>query len=254
MFPIGCSTLFEARGPDRTDTADPLVTVAVSLFNYGAYLDECLGSVAAQTHRRLDLIVVDDCSTDGSRAIAAAWLGAHEARFERVLLIGHDENQGLSQVRNTAFELARSDHVFVLDADNAIYPRAVARLLESLQDSGAGAAFSQLVLFGDTLQPGYADLWRPERFKPSNFVDAMALVSKAAWQRVGGYAHLNLGWEDYDFWCRFVENGIRGVYVPELLCRYRVHKASMLRTETDRNRARILQQLMFRHPWLELEI
>jgi glycosyltransferase involved in cell wall biosynthesis len=248
-FPIETEVLFDVGGAAREG---PLVSVVVTLFNYARFIDECLGSVAAQTHRRLELIVVDDASTDSSAEAAQAWLAAHAARFERTLLIRHRENQGLSQARNTAFEAARADPVFVLDADNAIYPRAIARLLEAMEDTGAGVAYSQLEWFGAVARLGYADVWDRELFKPANYVDAMALVSKAAWAKAGGYAHLDIGWEDFELWCRFVEEGIEGVFVPEILCRYRLHGGSMLRTETDPRTLRIAQRLMSLHPWLRL--
>src|ERR1700687_2242606 len=59
-----------------------------------------------------------------------------------------------------------------------------------------------------------------------NHVDAMALVSRQAWEQVGGYADMK-AWADCDFWCRFVEQKLSAAFVPEILCRYRVHAASM---------------------------
>ncbi len=252
MFPIATSIAFEQARPPAADASTPMISVAVSLYDYALHVEACLASVAAQHHPRLELIVVDDASTDASLDAARRWLEANHSRFERAMLVTHLENQGLSQARNTAFELAQADHVFVLDADNSLYPRALARLQEPIDGSGAGAAYSQLALFGDTVQPGYADVWRPERFKPANYVDAMALVSKAAWRAVGGYDQLDIGWEDYDFWCKFVDHGIAAIYVPEILCRYRVHGQSMLRAGTDLKLSRIRQKLMQRHPWLDL--
>ena len=251
MFPIQTETLFASETPARSEEA--LVSVVVTLFKYGGYLADCLGSVAAQTHPRLELIVVDDASGDDSAALAQAWLETHRDRFERTELIRHGRNQGLSQARNTAFVAARAEAVFVLDADNTLYPRAVARLLEVMEDTGAGVAYSQLEWFGAERRLGVADVWAPDLFKPANYVDAMALVSKAAWARVGGYRHLDFGWEDFDLWCGFVEHGIEGVFVPEILCRYRVHPGSMLRTETDPRTLRMAQRLMALHSWLDLQ-
>ena len=248
-FPIDVETLFEHEGEPGEGTP---VSVAVSLFNYANFIDEALDSVAAQTHRRLELIVVDDASTDASADAAHAWLEDNAGRFERVLLLRHRENQGLSQARNTAFEQARAEAVFVLDADNVLYPRAIARLLEAMEDSGAAVAYSQLEWFGAVSRLGYADVWDGELFKPANYVDAMALVSRDAWSTIGGYRHLDIGWEDFEFWCRCVEQGLEGVFVPEVLCRYRIHAASMLRTETDPRTLRIATRLMSLHPWLRL--
>jgi glycosyltransferase involved in cell wall biosynthesis len=249
MFPIESETLFEAEAPAGDG---PLVSVVVTLFEYGRFLEDCLGSVAAQTHPRLELVVLDDASRDDSAELARAWLERNQARFERALLLRHRRNQGLSQARNTAVGAARAEAVMVLDADNMLYPRAVARLLEAMEDTGAGVAYSQVEWFGAERRLGYADVWDGELFKPANYVDAMALVSRTAWARVGGYAHLDIGWEDFELWCRFVEEGIEGVFVPEILCRYRLHGGSMLRTETDPRTLRIAQRLMSLHPWLRL--
>ena len=230
-----------------------LVTVAVSLFNYARFLPDCLDSVLAQRHRELELVVVDDVSTkDDSVAIARDWLQAHAGRFERVCLLQHRRNQGLAQARNTAFDHARGSHVFVLDADNEIYPRAILRLRQAIATSGAAAAYTQQEIFGNHHKMGLADIWRPEWLGSGNYVDAMALVSHAAWRDVGGYTHMEGGWEDYDFWCKFIEQGYEATFVPEMLCRYRVHGSSMIRTETARSYEAIFIEMTLRHPWMKL--
>ena len=249
--PMRAETLFESTRP-QTDRDRPLVTVAVSLYNYADEILDCLNSVTAQTHRPLELIVVDDASTDRSAETARVWLDRHADRFERALLLRQTRNQGLSAARNLAFATARGAYVFVLDADNTIYERAIGRLLESLQHSGCAVAYSQLVWFGEATGLGVSSLWRPEAFVKDNYIDAMALVSKDAWAQVGGYSNIDYGWEDYDFWCKFIEAGFEGVYVPELLCRYRVHRSSMRLNETTAERTRLVHRMMASHPWLQL--
>ena len=71
---------------------------------------------------------------------------------------------------------------------------------------------------------------------------------------VGGYEHIPHGWEDYDFWCRFVENGFWGIPVAEVLAEYRVHNQSMLRTSTDQheNKLKLIRDLNRRHGWLSI--
>ena len=244
--------LFDRARPAELEAERGLVTVAVSLFRYRDVIVEALESVGAQTHPRLELVIVDDQSQDGSAEAASAWLETNSDRFERALLLQPAANLGLSDVRNLAFEHARSEHVFVLDADNVLLPRAISRLDEVMGASGAAAAYSQIVYFGAGEGLGAADVWDPERFRRDNYVDAMALVRRSAWRAVGGYSRLEYGWEDYDFWCKFVEAGLEGVFVPELLCRYRVHAASMLRTDTAAQRGRLTDTMMARHPWLDL--
>ena len=238
----------------RTVPASHSVTVAVSLYNYAQFVDACLNSVQAQTHGPLELIVVDDASgDDNSLAVAEAWLAAHAERFERVLLLRHRRNQGPSAARNTAFFNSYGAFVFVLDADNMIYPRAIGRLLEVMQADGEfAAAYSQSELFGAEHRLGPADVWSPERLKRGNYLDVMALVSRRAWEKVAGYSDMD-HWEDYDFWCKFVEQGLAAAFVPEILCRYRVHGASAVRTANPKVFAELTVRMLRRHPWLELD-
>jgi len=228
------------------------VTVAVSLYNYAQYIESCLDSVHAQTYQRLELIVVDDVSLDdNSLAVARTWLERHAGRFERVLLLRQQRNQGCGAARNAAFAAARNEQVFVLDADNMIYPRAISRLHEALRQGGYGAAYSQLEFFGAQQKIGHADVWSAAQFTQGNYVDAMALIDRAAWQKAGGYADL-YSWEDYDLWCKFIEQGIEAVFVPEILCRYRVHNASMLRAGGPGDHNDLIVEMSLRHPWLNL--
>jgi glycosyltransferase involved in cell wall biosynthesis len=249
--PVAVETVF-AHGACAT-APDDLVTVAVSLHNYAKFLPACLDSVAAQRHANLDLVVVDDASDrDNSCAAAYGWMQANAARFAQVLLLRHRRNHGLAQTRNTGFAAARGEHVFVLDADNALYPRAIGRLQAVLGAEPFEAAYSQLEYFGARRCLGDPDVFRRENFVRRNTVDAMALVAKRAWREVGGYTPLHAGWEDYDFWCKFLEHGFMAAYVPEILCRYRVHEDSMLRTESRAQQQDVRVQITLRHPWLEL--
>ncbi|MBE7220006.1 MAG: glycosyltransferase family 2 protein [Caulobacteraceae bacterium] len=245
--------LFDRAG-EAAGAAGPLVTVAVSVFDYAEAVASALDSAAAQTHRNLELVVVDDASRDRSAEAVAAWMARHAPRFARTRLLRHPRNLGLSAARNTAFAAAEGAAVMVLDADNALLPPAVARLHEALEDAGAACAYSQLLHHGAGVGVGVGDVWRRENFLRDNYVDAMALVRREAWAQVGGYAPVDYGWEDYDFWCKFVEAGLTGVYVPELLCRYHVRDRSMVRTETTEERRRLVHGMLARHPWLRLKV
>ena len=87
-----------------------------------------------------------------------------------------------------------------------------------------------------------------------NVVDAMALVSRRAWRAVGGYTHLEGGWEDYDFWCKLVADGWHGVQCPQLLALYRSHTDAMTFCDTARRQRALSRTLQKRHPWLRLPL
>ncbi len=237
---------------EHASASPPAVSVIVTLFNYARYVEDCLESIAAQTQAGLELIVVDDCSTDDGLKTVLRWLDNNGRKFTGHRVIAHLENMGLSYARNTAFLHASADQVFVMDADNALYPRAIERCLQAMNASGSAGAYTQLEIFGERSGMGDADFWSKERFKPKNYIDAMALVSKSAWEKVGGYTQFSAsGWEDYDLWCKFVEAGLECTYIPEMLCRYRAHASSMSNTVTNPNAPALMLEMSIRHPWLE---
>jgi len=247
LFPRSVKIVSEEHG------GAPAVSVIVTLYNYARFVEDCLESIAKQTQDNIELIVIDDCSTDDSLMRVLRWIGLNARKFTGYRIAAHLENMGLAYARNTAFSLARAPRVFVMDADNTLYPRAIERCMQAMNDSGADGAYTQLEIFGDRTGTGDADFWDRERFKPRNYVDAMALVAKTAWEKVDGYHQLGAnGWEDYDFWCKFVEHGMHCTFVPEMLCRYRVHGTSMLHTDTNPNAGKLLLEMTIRHPWLEL--
>lgn len=232
------------------------VTVAVPLYNYENYVTEALDSVKAQTLENIDLVIVDDKSTDNSLAVALAWAEANAGAFNRVVVAANRENAKLDMTRNTAFELAETPYVFPLDPDNRLLPDCLAQCLDAVSRSGASFAYPLIRHFGgDGLVTGHYQ-YNPSLLSGGNFIDAMALIAKSAWAEADGYRNFSeSGWEDFSLWCTFAEKGMTGVAVGETpLAEYRVHENSMLRTTTDmpEKKRRIISEAEARHPWLTL--
>jgi len=240
-------------------SAKPQLTVAISLFNYGDYIERALKSVCEQTIASVvELIVVDDASTDDSVAVVHRFQRNHASLFARLAAFHceiHERNRGLAEARNTAFNLANASSVLVLDADNLLLPQACACMLRALAaaSQSVGAVYPILTVQGHPHQSLANELpWDPQRFRTGNYIDALALVRLEAWQSVGGFKHTPGGWEDFDFWCRFVEHGLDAQQVPKLLGVYQHHSDSMKNSETALRQAELCQLLQRRHPWLEL--
>jgi glycosyltransferase involved in cell wall biosynthesis len=237
----------------QTRHGDPArVVVVVPLYNYAATIDACLNSLIGQTLQQFSLVVIDDASTDDGADRAVEFLRRHPDRFSQGQVIRHRRNQGLSMTRNSGIAWSSEPFLFMLDADNALRPPALARLLEAVECSGAAFAYSQLRMFGDSTGVGVADIWDPDQLRIGNYIDAMAMIRRDALLAVNGYAVLadDHGWEDYDLWCSFAERGLRGVFLPEVLCDYRVHGASMLRSRTNQHYDALMAEMALRHPTL----
>ena len=230
-------------------------TVCISLFNYADAIEDALHSVARQSHRALELIVVDDASEDGGSQLVQSWLERHGERFPRVLLLQHSQNGGLAATRNTAFAAASTPWCFVLDADNTLLPDAVANCLAVGEAAPATAAVVHPLVrrqpVGDAVLICRAS-WQRNLFRGGNQIDAMALVRLRAWQAVGGFQHIPGGWEDYDFYCSLMDAGFHGVLCPRVLAVYHTHSHSMTAMTTRQRQRRLSRLLERRHPWLRL--
>jgi GT2 family glycosyltransferase len=121
----------------------------------------------------------------------------------------------------------------MLDADNELRTIAMDRLLACLDaDPEASFAYGIMERFSGSGTEGLQSCfgWDPERLLSGNYIDAFALLRRDAFEAMGGYScdQRLSGWEDYDLWVRMAEAGRHGVFVPEIIARYRVDPSSMI--------------------------
>ncbi len=221
-------------GWDSGPAAD--VTVIVTLFNYGRFVREAIESALASEGVTVEVIVIDDRSADDGPAVVHALM--QERPDAAIRFIEQRVNTGVQRARNLAFGQARAPYAFVLDADNLVYPRGLAKLRDAIaHDPVAAFAYGIIERFGDEGGLGLMGVegWDERRLARSHYIDAMALVRVDTWREVGGYVTdpaLELGWEDYDLWLSFASHGYRGVHVREIVGRYRIHGVSSLAITT----------------------
>jgi glycosyltransferase involved in cell wall biosynthesis len=111
---------------------EPRVSVVVPAYNRADTLARAVDSALAQTLGDIEVLVVDDGSTDGTRALVEGWADP------RVRYLAHDANRGVSAARNTGVEAARGEYVAFLDSDDEWLPRKLDRQLSVLEDRGEG--------------------------------------------------------------------------------------------------------------------
>lgn len=218
---------------------DPLVSVVVPCFNQGPFLAEAIESVLAQTFPRIEIVVVEDHSTDG----VTRELVRHSV-FPRTRIILNDTNRGVAATRNIGIRAARGPYILPLDADDTIAPEFVARALGEVQRDRADVCYAKVELFGTETGEFRLDPFSVPGMLRTNLVVNTALYRKAAWAAVGGYSEaLTTGLEDWDFWLSLLEQGNRFRRLDAPLFFYRRHGPT--RTDSARTTEPGLRALIY---------
>jgi CDP-glycerol glycerophosphotransferase len=160
----------------------PRIAVVVPVYDVEDYLEACLDSIAGQTVEELDVVMVDDGSTDGSTAIAEEY-ARRDARFRLV----RQPNGGLSRARNTGIEHTRSEFLAFVDSDDVLPRNAYELLLGALDETGSDFATGNVhrLIRGGTMQAPFLARTFPRtelrthvtRFKP-------LLADRTAWNKL----------------------------------------------------------------------
>ena len=153
---------------------DKLVSVVVPVYNVEKYLDRCVQSILKQTYSNIEIILVDDGSTDNSGSMCEDW----KARDGRIVAV-HKENGGLSDARNYGLRHASGDYVCFIDSDDFVDSRFVEILYSLIAETGTQIAAVGLkeYLEGDHIQE---DVYRPENTELVNRNEAIRYLLKNA--------------------------------------------------------------------------
>ena len=116
-----------------------LVSIIVPVYNCKPYLEDCIQSVLAQDYGNLELLLIDDGSTDGSGQICDQY-----AHYDKLRVI-HQKNQGVSATRNTGIRLASGDLILFLDSDDTIEPSMVSTMVADIEKEQADCAFCGMI-------------------------------------------------------------------------------------------------------------
>lgn len=112
-----------------------MISVIVPIYNVEDYLPHCLDSLLAQTYQDLQIILIDDGSTDNSGNICDEYV-RKDARF----MVIHQSNHGISEARNKGLEYVNGDYVYFIDGDDYIHPQMLETLFQALHHSNYGFA------------------------------------------------------------------------------------------------------------------
>ncbi|MBB1517120.1 glycosyltransferase family 2 protein [Tessaracoccus sp. MC1679] len=211
-----------------------LVSIIVPCFNYGATLDETMRSALEQDHSEIEVILVDDGSTDALTLDRVAFWQEQAAHDHRIKVI-QQENRGLSAARNAGIASSLGDYFLPLDSDDLIDPRycrLAAEVLDNNQD--IGIVYCRAELFGDQSGEWPLPEFSMDAILVENCIFATSLFRRADWARAGGYDQaMHAGLEDHDFNLKVLSLGRRVHRIDEVLFFYRRHSGSMARALSE---------------------
>ena len=206
----------------------PKVTVYVTNHNYERFIRQAIESVLAQTFTDWELIVIDDGSTDGSRAVIKEFRDHPKARLV------FQEQKGLNVTNNIAYRLSRGEYIMRLDADDFIAPEALATLCGALDRNPAvGLVFPDY--YHVDVDGEIVELVRRHDFATVDLLDqpahgACTMVRKSCLDVIGGYDEAFACQDGIDIWLRFIERfEVRNINLP--LFYYRRHGNNLTRNE-----------------------
>ncbi len=198
----------------------PLVSIITPCYNQAKYLTETVESALESTYRPLEILIINDGSTDESAEVAEA-LSQKHPEVQSI----NQENAGAPAARNKGISKARGKYILPLDGDDLIAPEYIEKAVEQLEENpNYKVVYCEAVKFN---QEGT----KPWKLKPfsrkllarDNMIFVSALFRKSDWKNCEGFSEdMKMGREDWEFWIKMLKNGGHAYRLPFVGFYYRL--------------------------------
>lgn len=216
------------------------VSIVLPVYNGEKYLKFSIESVLQQTYKNLELIIVNDCSTDSTRKIVEQYL-LHDSR---VKLIDNAVNLKLPKSLNAGFSVASGDYYAWTSDDNIFRKNAIEKMVEELENHTeyvmVYSNYTELDAEGNEGQQIH--LLNPEKLYIGNVIGACFLYRSDIAKEVGEYDSNTFLTEDYDYWIRIKKHG-KLLHIEDDLYLYRVHGGSLSATKKNQIKEQTFRML-----------
>ncbi len=199
------------------------VSIIIPVHNSGHFLEETVASVEKQSYANIELIIVDNCSTDEFT------LGVLKKLSRNYQLVSSTE-KGLSAARNDGIREATGKYILPLDSDDIIQASFVEKCVQKFEeDPSVTLVRTQIELFGKKSGTIVFATYSFSTLLARNLMVATSMFKKEDWTQVGGYdTALNTCFEDWEFWINLLKDDGKVATVDEPLFKYRIRKRSMM--------------------------
>jgi len=226
---MGNSDLLIGNDEIRTasDYEPGLVSVITPVYNAEKYLKESIESVLSQTYHHIEMILVDDCSSDNSARI----IQEYRLKNSQIKYYLQARNMGAGYARNKALELARGEYVAFLDADDIWLPTKIERQINLMKNMKSPFSYTAIEMIDENnrIVKGKRNVAESINYKLL-LTNTMIATSTVVINRkiIGDFRmHLRRGGQDYATWLKILRTGYIAVGINEVLNRYRVGHNSL---------------------------
>ncbi|MGG3689495.1 glycosyltransferase family 2 protein [Caldifermentibacillus hisashii] len=204
-----------------------LVSVIIPVYNSGKFIAKTLDSVLNQTYKQIEIIIVDDCSTDNSQQIINDYLVSHD----NIIYHRLEVNSGAAVARNKALDLAKGKYVAFLDSDDLWYPKKIEKQLELMQQKKAAICYTAIEMIdeNDNLIKGKRNVLEMINYKFLLKNTMIATSTVIIDRELTGRFQMPLirSGQDYATWLMLMRNGTLAYGINEPLTSYRKSSNSL---------------------------
>lgn len=179
------------------------VSIIIPCYNQANYIRESIESALNQTYKNIEIIIINDASTDNSSAIIKEYADQNT----NIIFINEKENQGVVKSRNLAISKCNGYYILPLDGDDKIAPSFVEKAVNILDnDEDIRIVYSKTMLYGDKNKEFKLDVFNPDTIIFNNCIPNTAMYRKQDFLKVGGYKdYMKEGIEDWELWISILE-------------------------------------------------
>jgi len=208
-----------------------LVSIIIPTFNGELYVRDAVDSALSQTYKNIEVIVVNDGSTDNTRSVLSSYIESGKIKYF------FQENMGLAGARNAGIKSANGKYIAFLDSDDIFLPAKIEKQIAYLDEH-------------KECDVSYCDIWHffeetPEeklslnyvycsgsevfsRLLKKNFINPLTIIMRrSVYERFGGFNESFKRSEDWEYWIRLSWRGVNFCFLPEKLARYRMRASSL---------------------------
>lgn len=204
----------------------PTVSIVVPCHNSAAFVRETAAAAFGQTLRELEVIFVDDGSSDDTAEVIGRLIAERPDRVARLI---RQQDSGLAAARNRGIAEARGRYILPLDADDLIAPTMTSECAALLDaEPETAIVYTDRHDFGDVERTWQAGEFALERLKYFNQIGYSGLYRRSLWEAIGGYRANVSGFDDWDFWVAAAARGARARHVPKAHLHHRTRRGSLM--------------------------